>query len=88
MVGSLVVVLFTKHEDDALVFHHAGREFTFDSAKAVATAGEGDPQAAFYSDVALEVSPVTSGYRVILTYLVKPHSPTAAQPTSEIFARR
>jgi hypothetical protein len=86
MVGSLVVVLPTKHEGGALLFRHGGREFTFDSANAVATTGEGAPQAAyvaFYSDVEHEVTPVTSGYRVTLTYnlyLATPGSPITAPP--------
>jgi hypothetical protein len=70
MFGSLVVILPTKHEGGSLLFRHRGREFSFDSAGAVAT----DPDdlkaafVAFYSDVEHEVSVVKSGYRVTLTY--------------------
>jgi len=84
MVGSLVVVLPTKHEGGSLLFRHGGREFSFDSANAINT--EGVPQApfvAFYSDVEHEVSAVTAGYRVTLTYnlhLVKPDSSIAKEP--------
>ncbi|KAF8955841.1 hypothetical protein BDZ97DRAFT_1764411 [Flammula alnicola] len=69
MFGSLVVVLPTRHEGGSLVFRHRGREWTFDSAKAVSTPTS--PHAAFvafFSDVEHEVTPVTSGYRVTLTY--------------------
>ena len=85
MVGSLVVVLPTKHEGGSLLIRHGDCEFPFDSANVVISEGEGAPQAAFvafYSDVEHEVSVVTSGYRVTLTYnlyLIKPDSPIATQ---------
>ncbi|KIM42955.1 hypothetical protein M413DRAFT_69792 [Hebeloma cylindrosporum] len=86
MVGSLVVVLPTKHEGGSLLFRHEGQEFSFDSANAMALDKNGVPQApfvAFYSDVEHEVSVVNSGYRVTLTYnlhLVKPNSSIATEP--------
>jgi len=85
MVGSLVVVLPTKHKGGSLLIRHGDREFPFDSANAVISEGEGAPQAAFvafYSDVEHEVSVVTSGYRVTLTYniyLIEPNSLIATQ---------
>ena len=69
MIGSLVVILPTDHEGGSLILRHGGKEWTFDSAEAVDTASS--PQAAFiafFSDVEHEVQPVTSGYRVTLTY--------------------
>jgi hypothetical protein len=66
MFGSLVVVLPTVHEGGALIFRHNGEEHTFDTARVVSS-----PQiffVAFYSDVEHEVSVVTAGYRVTLTY--------------------
>jgi len=69
MFGSLVVVFPTKHDGGALVFRHGGGEWTFDSAAMIE--GNIEPTiayVAFYSDVEHEVTPVTSGYRVTLTY--------------------
>ncbi|KAJ3504189.1 hypothetical protein NLJ89_g8065 [Agrocybe chaxingu] len=70
MFGSLVVILPTVHTGGSLLFRHNGREFSFDSARAVAVNAEGPRAAfvAFYSDVEHEVLPVDSGYRVTLTY--------------------
>ncbi|KDR78105.1 hypothetical protein GALMADRAFT_1301839 [Galerina marginata CBS 339.88] len=69
MFGSLVVVLPTAHEGGSLIFRHRGQERTFDTAHAVVS--QDKPQVAFvafFSDVEHEVSVVTSGYRVTLTY--------------------
>ncbi|KAG5637333.1 hypothetical protein H0H81_004979 [Sphagnurus paluster] len=69
MFASLVVVFPTPHEGGALILRHGGREWTFDSA--VLTRNQAAPcieYIAFYSDVDHEVSPVTSGYRVTVTY--------------------
>ncbi|KAG5642982.1 hypothetical protein DXG03_001798 [Asterophora parasitica] len=69
MFGSLVVVFPTAHEGGALVLQHDNKEWTFDSA--ALTKAEEEPSVAyiaFYSDVDHEVTPVTSGYRVTLTY--------------------
>ncbi|CAA7266077.1 unnamed protein product [Cyclocybe aegerita] len=71
MFGSLVVVLPTKHEGGSLVFRHRGTEWTFDTAQAVSTGAPPELRAAFvafFGDVEHEVSVVTSGYRVTLTY--------------------
>ena len=85
MVGSLVVVLPTKHEGGALVLRHEGREFSFDSASAINRDGlRHAPFVAFYSDVEHEVYVVTSGYRVTLTYnlhLVTPNSSITPAPS-------
>jgi hypothetical protein len=69
MFGSLVVVFPTRHEGGALHLRHKAEEWTFDSA-AITSAQEirSIAYVAFYSDVEHEVSMVTSGYRVTLTY--------------------
>lgn len=69
MFASLVVVFPTRHEGGALHFRHKGEEWTFDSA--TITSAQEIPSiayVAFYSDVEHEVSMVTSGHRVTLTY--------------------
>ncbi|KAF9038604.1 hypothetical protein BJ165DRAFT_1499142 [Panaeolus papilionaceus] len=77
MFGSLVIVLPTPHEGGSLIFRHAGQEWVIDTAKAVSSASQSSQTtsphaafAAFYSDVEHEVTPVISGYRVTLTYLL------------------
>lgn len=69
MFGSLVLVFPTRHEGGSLLLRHDDQEWEFDSAKAVAD--QSSPAIgyiAFYSDVEHEVTPVTSGHRVTLTY--------------------
>lgn len=69
MFASLVIVYPTKHEGGALVFRHEGKEFRFDSATEIQQAGVPSMAfVAFYSDMEHEVEPVTTGYRVTLTY--------------------
>ncbi|KAF8971147.1 hypothetical protein BDZ97DRAFT_1651431, partial [Flammula alnicola] len=71
MFGSLVVIFPTSHEGGSLMFHHEGQEQTFDTASAVSASSQTTPHAAFvafFSDIEHEVSLVTSGYRVTLTY--------------------
>ena len=70
MFGSLVIVLPSPHEGGALLLRHRGQEWTFDSGKLL-EAAEDQPSigyVAFFSDIEHEVVPVTSGYRVTLTY--------------------
>jgi hypothetical protein len=67
--GSLVVVFPTQHEGGALQLRHKGQGWTFDSAAITSTQKVPSiAYVAFYSDVEHEVSMVTSGYRVTLTY--------------------
>ena len=69
MFGSLVVVLPTRHEGGQLVLRQGKKEWTVDFTDKFATATE--PSVcfvAFFSDTEHEVLPVTSGYRVTLTY--------------------
>lgn len=71
MFGSLVVVLPARHEGGALLLRHGDSEWTFDSAQAISEHSVENPQiayAAFFSDVEHEVSTVTSGHRVTITY--------------------
>ncbi|KAE9400179.1 hypothetical protein BT96DRAFT_919589 [Gymnopus androsaceus JB14] len=70
MVASLVVVFATAHEVGALVLRHDNKEWVYDSGVELAST-DGTPKVgyvAFFSDVEHEVLPVTSGYRVTLTY--------------------
>ena len=69
MCGSLVVIFPTAHEGGSLIMRHDGQEHKFDTAHAVSS--HDSPHVAyvaFFSDVEHEVSVVTSGYRVTLTY--------------------
>jgi hypothetical protein len=83
MFGSLVVVLPTVHEGGSLIIRHNGKEWTFDSSKAVNT--ESTPHAAFvafFSDVEHEVTTVSSGYRVTLTYNLYLKKKNTANPAA------
>src|SRR5437879_2471964 len=62
MVGSLVVTLPSSFKGGALVVRHAGMSATYRSPKKSLSL------VAFYADCRHEVRPVTSGYRVTLTY--------------------
>jgi hypothetical protein len=75
MIGSLVIVFPTPHEGGALLARHRGQEWSFDpSSSAIAIAENVRPDTTKISyvvllnDVEHEVMPVTSGYRVTLTY--------------------
>jgi len=65
MIASLVVELPSKHEGGAFVVQHHGKKEVFRGA----TRGPKDLSfVAFYADCHHEVKPVTSGYRIALTY--------------------
>lgn len=68
MIGSLVVVLPTPHIGGSLLFRHRRTKYTFDSAEAVSGDAPRATFAAFFSDVEYEVTEVTSGHLVTLTY--------------------
>jgi hypothetical protein len=69
MFGSLVVVFPTPHEGGTLVFRRGDQEWMFDPSDALSTAPPTSiAYAAFLCDVEHEISPVTSGHRVTLTY--------------------
>ncbi|KAN0067271.1 hypothetical protein V8E54_014726 [Elaphomyces granulatus] len=73
MFGTLVVSLPSKHEGGDVVASHRGESRTFSSS----SASEFDySYAAWYSDITHEVKPVTSGYRIVLTYNLI-HRPSA-----------
>lgn len=89
MFASLVVVFPTAHAGGALKLRHGGNEWTVNpaivSAADDSTIGPVISYIAFYSDVEHEVTPVTSGHRVTLTWLqpvVKPpdYSPSMPSP--------
>jgi hypothetical protein len=62
MIGTLVVTLPSASTGGVLVVEHAGQTVTYRSSKASLSF------VAFYADCRHEVRPVTSGYRVVLTY--------------------
>ena len=80
MFGSLIVILPTVYEGGELILRRGGEEWTFDSADVVRTIQVGLPPAsrptstphaafiAFFGGVEHEITPVSSGYRVTLTY--------------------
>jgi hypothetical protein len=70
MFGSLIIVFPSPHEGGALLLRHRNQEWTFDFGGTIA-AGEDQPSigyVAFFNDVEHEVTPVTSGHRITLTY--------------------
>ena len=84
MLGSLVVVLPTAHEGGQLVLRHGEKEWTLDFTEKFANAAEPSVcYVALFSDVEHEVLPVTSGYRVTLTYNLYRNTmhPTTSIPT-------
>jgi len=69
VVGTLLIVLPTRHEGGQLVLRQGGKEWTLDFADVFATATE--PLVcfvAFFGEVEHQVLPITSGYQVTLTY--------------------
>jgi hypothetical protein len=62
MIGTLVVTLPSASKGGVLVVEHLGRTATYRSSKELLSF------AAFYADCRHHVRPVTSGYRVVLTY--------------------
>ncbi len=62
MIGTLVVTLPSAAKGGVLSVEHAGRTETYRSSKESLTF------VAFYADCRHQVEPVTSGYRVVLTY--------------------
>ncbi|WP_119345001.1 2OG-Fe(II) oxygenase [Facilibium subflavum] len=64
MVATMVIVLPSTHVGGALIVEHNGRQYVFDSGK-----DNTSLQAfSFYADCRHEVRPLTSGYRVALTF--------------------
>lgn len=71
MFGSLVVSLPSQFAGGTLVTRHQGRQVMFDWSSSPSA-----QWAAFFGDVEHEVLPVTSGYRVTLTYRLYHTSPS------------
>ncbi|THU88049.1 hypothetical protein K435DRAFT_762164 [Dendrothele bispora CBS 962.96] len=70
MFASLVIIFATEHQGGSLILRHDGREWAYDSAKELADLSSTPSvgYVSFFSDVEHEVTPVTSGHRVTLTY--------------------
>lgn len=67
--GTLVIVFPTQHQGGALVLRQEDEEWTFDSAQLLSECSQPSiAYIAFYGDVEHEVLPVTSGYRITVTY--------------------
>ncbi|TFK63788.1 hypothetical protein BDN72DRAFT_775478 [Pluteus cervinus] len=67
--ASLVISFPTPHQGGNLILRHDGEEYSFDPSNILSKAAT--PSAAcvaFYSDVEHEIAPITSGYRLTLTY--------------------
>jgi hypothetical protein len=76
MVGSLVVGLPSTFSGGALEVRHGGETVTYRGSKKALSF------VAFYSDCRHQVKPVTSGYRVVLTYNLLLGRGRAARPTA------
>ena len=68
MFGSLVVCLPTQFTGGSLVTHHHGNKVDFDWSSTPDQPSRKIKWASFFSNVEHEILPVTSGYRVTLTY--------------------
>ena len=82
MFGSLVIVLPTLHQGGQFMLRQGEKEWTIDFADKFATAAE--PSVcfvAFFGDIEHEVLPVTSGFRVTLTYNIY-HKPGLMHPNT------
>ncbi|KAJ7623041.1 hypothetical protein DFH06DRAFT_1446698, partial [Mycena polygramma] len=86
MIGSLVVIFPTAHTGGQVKFEHCSER---DPASELVTAYGPDPSAiwfmASYANVSHVVEPITSGYRVALTYnlvLVESCTPVTITPTT------
>ncbi|KAJ3568892.1 hypothetical protein NP233_g5412 [Leucocoprinus birnbaumii] len=69
MFGSLVCLLPIAHEGGDLLLRHCGHDFTFDGQALLHNAPSTSiAWIAFFSDVEHEVTPVTAGHRVTITF--------------------
>ncbi len=83
MIGTLVVTLPSDSQGGALVVEHAGTSVTYRSSKTSLSF------VAFYADCRHQVQPVTSGYRLVLTYnLLVIGEPANASPVDPAVAQR
>ncbi|MHB8294887.1 MAG: 2OG-Fe(II) oxygenase [Acidimicrobiales bacterium] len=74
MIGTLVVTLPSSIRGGALVIDHGGEHATYRSSKKLLSF------VAFYADCRHQVKPVTSGYRVALTYNLLLRATSTAVP--------
>ncbi|KAI0118550.1 hypothetical protein F4776DRAFT_634580 [Hypoxylon sp. NC0597] len=65
MIGTLVICLPSKHDGGSVHLSHGGKDYVFDTDK---TSDFGLTSLAWFSDVTHEVTPLKSGYRLVLTY--------------------
>ncbi|KAI1074912.1 hypothetical protein F5B20DRAFT_561598 [Whalleya microplaca] len=65
MIGTLVVCLPSKHDGGSIHLSHAGKKYVFDTGLG---SGFDLTSLAWFADVTHEVQPLTSGYRLVLTY--------------------
>lgn len=77
MIGTLVVTLPSAAQGGVLVVEHTGKTATYRSSKDLLSF------VAFYADCRHHVRPVTSGYRVVLTYNLILEGDTAALASSQ-----
>lgn len=87
MFGTLVVCLSSEHQGGNLVLTHRGEKYEFKTSPHSKFAMS---YGAWYSDVLHEVKPVTSGYRLVLTYnLIRPNeTPVQLPPPSMAIHKR
>jgi len=89
MFGSLVIVFPTPHEGGALLLRRRGREWIFDSGRALADVDQPTiGYVAFFSNVEHEVAPVTSGHRITLTYNLYFDDAEPASKNDAVYASR
>lgn len=66
--GTLIVVLPTYHEGGDINFKHKRQDYLYDSAS---TSSFDISYAAWFADVNVEAQPISRGYRIMLTYVLK-----------------
>lgn len=65
MIATLVICLPSKHQGGSVHLSHAGKKYVFDTDK---SSEFGLTSLSWFSDVTHEIKPLTSGYRLVLTY--------------------
>ncbi|KAI1768080.1 hypothetical protein GGR53DRAFT_525222, partial [Hypoxylon sp. FL1150] len=65
MIGTLVICLPSKHQGGDVYLSHAGRKYVFNTDRASEFSLT---SLSWFSDVTHEIKPLTSGYRLVLTY--------------------
>lgn len=86
MFGTLVICLPSKHTGGEIHLSHAGQKKSLETA----TTSAFDLTAlSWYSDVKHEIRPITSGYRLVLTYnLVDASGSTGKQSAAQLYEKR